>query len=170
LKKLGKIHMPHTFSLCFISSTAANGGLSALGAAAAGFHVVLASLLWVQTNRVRCVFDEEGFEFYNIKGPGLNLDKGAWLEKKPGNFVTEARNRWSYDKIVDYEFFPSVDFPLIIYMKETQTPEEQWGQHIAALDTTGGGQPHFFPGLFNGREFREQMEKHGVKNKQSANN
>lgn len=133
-----------------------------MGASAAAFHVVLASLLWVQTNRVRCVFHDDAFEFYNIKGPGLDLNNGAWLEKKPGNFVTNKQNRWKYDQIVYYEFFPSAELPVLIYMKETQTPEEHWNQNIAALDTSGGGQPHFFPGLFDAREFRREMKNHGV--------
>jgi hypothetical protein len=155
------------FLLLFWLPLAAGGGLSVLGASAAGFHVVLAALLWVQTNRVRCVFHDDGFEFYNLKGPGLDLKKGAWLEEKPGNFVTEARNRWKYDSIAYYEFFPNADFPVIIYMKETQTPQEQWNKHLGVMDTSGGGQPHFFPGLFNGREFKAEMEKRGVKSRAS---
>jgi len=61
----------------------------------------------VQTKRVRCVFEKDGFEFYNIVGPGLDLEKGAKLVKKPDNYVSGTRNRWKYDKIINYGFFPS---------------------------------------------------------------
>ena len=58
------------------------------------FHLLLAALLWVQTARVRCVFEEDGIEFYNVKGAGLDLKNGGRLERKPGNFVVGTENRW----------------------------------------------------------------------------
>lgn len=77
----------------------------------------------MQARRVRCVFEKDGFEFYNIKGPHLDLEKGAYLEKKPANYVAGTRNRWKYDTIINYGFFPSFEFPVICYFKETETPE-----------------------------------------------
>ena len=35
-------------------------------------------------------------------------------------------NRWKYDSFVNWEFFPSVDLPVLVYFKETQTPQDQW--------------------------------------------
>ena len=35
-------------------------------------------------------------------------------------------NRWKYDSFVNWEFFPSVDLPILVYFKETQTPQDQW--------------------------------------------
>jgi hypothetical protein len=85
--------------------------------------MLFACLLWVQTRRVRCVFENDSFEFYNIKGPKLDLEKGARLEHKPANYVSGTPNRWKYDTIINYGFFPSLDFPVIVYFKETETPE-----------------------------------------------
>jgi Protein of unknown function (DUF3119) len=87
------------------------------------FHMLFASLLWVQTRRVRCVFEKDSFEFYNIKGPKLDLKAGARLEQKPDNYVSGTINRWKYDTITNYGFFPSLDFPVICYFKETETPK-----------------------------------------------
>ena len=155
-------------TFCFHTHTtayAADGTPSLIGIFGGCFHILFAALLWVQTNRVRCVFEKDGFEFYNVKGPGLDLNKGAKLVPKPNNYVSGTRNRWKYDKIINYGFFPSLEFPVICYFKETETPKEQWDKWFAAFDSYGRGQPHFFPGIVNVQQFKEQMELRGVKRK-----
>jgi hypothetical protein len=156
------------FSFCgtLLSSDDADGSLSLLGVAGGTFHMLIAALLWVQTRRVRLVFEKDSFEFYNIKGPSLDFDQGAWLERKPDNYVSGTINRWKYDNITNWSFFPSLDYPLIVYFKETETPMEQWDKWFAVFDTYGKGQPHFFPGIVNARQFKEQMEMRGVQRKQ----
>jgi hypothetical protein len=63
-------------------------------------------------------------------------------------------------------FFPSLEFPVICYFKETATPEEQWNKWFAALDFNNiRGQPHFFPGICNVNQFKKQMELRGAKKK-----
>lgn len=143
-----------------------DGSPSLVGVCGGLFHMLFATLLWVQTRRVRCVFEKDGFEFYNIKGHKLDLDNGARLEQKPDNYVSGTRNRWKYDTIINYGFFPSLEYPVICYFKETETPEEQWDKWFAAFDSYGRGQPHFFPGICNARQFKEQMELRGVKKKE----
>lgn len=115
-------------------------------------HVLLATLLWVQTLRVRCVFEEDGFEFYNLKGV-MDLQKGGRLTRKPSNFVTKTENKWVYDKVTGYQFYPSIELPLICYLKETQTPERY---------NIPGEQPHFFPALFVAKQFKDEMDKRDV--------
>ena len=144
---------------------AVDGSPSLIGIMGGGFHILFAALLWIQTLRVRCVFEKDGFEFYNIKGPHLDLDNGAWLQRKPDNYVAGTINRWKYDSIVNYGFFPSEEFPVICYFKETQTPEWKWNRWFAAFDSYGRGQPHFFPGICNVQQFKEQMELRGAKRK-----
>lgn len=161
---LYKSHIPPR-TQCLLLAYAADGSPSVIGIAGGAFHMLFASLLWVQTRRVRCVFEKDAFEFYNIKGPHLDLDNGAWLEHKPGNYVTGTPNRWRYDAITNYGFFPSKEFPVICYFKETDTPKEQWNQWFAAFDSYGRGQPHFFPGICNVNQFKAEMEKRGVKRK-----
>jgi len=144
----------------------ADGSPSLIGIFGGGFHILFATLLWVQTARVRCVFEKDGFEFYNVKGPGLDYENGkAELVKKPDNYVAGTQNRWSYDSIINYGFFPSEEFPVICYFKETQTPEWKWNRWFAAFDSYGRGQPHFFPGICDVKKFKEQMELRGVKRK-----
>ncbi|CAB9504519.1 Protein of unknown function (DUF3119) [Seminavis robusta] len=144
----------------------ADGSPSIIGVFGACFHVVFAALLWVQTLRVRLVFEKDAMEFYNVKGPRCDLEKGARLVRKPNNYVSGTQNRWNYDTITNYGFFPSIDFPVIIYLKETETPKEQWNKWFAAFDgNNGAGQPHFFPGICSARQIRTEFEKRGIKRK-----
>ncbi len=135
-------------------------GPSIIGVSGGLFHLLFAALLGVQTRRVRCVFEKDAFEFYNLKGPGLQR-----LEIKPDNYVAGTRNRWKYDSIINYGFFPSEQFPVICYFKETETPEWKWNRWFAAFDSYQNGQPHFFPGICNVQQFKAEMEKRGVKRK-----
>jgi hypothetical protein len=146
----------------------ADGSPSLIGVFGAGFHIVFAALLWVQTTRVRLVFEKDSMEFYNVKGPRCDLNKGAKLVKKPNNYVAGTENRWKYDTITNYGFFPSLDFPVICYMKETETDEEKWDKWFAAFDPYGKGQPHFFPGICNAKQIKEEFEKRGIQHKPST--
>lgn len=144
----------------------ADGSPSLIGIFGCGFHLLFATLLAVQTARVRCVFEKDSFEFYNVKGPGLDYEGGrAELVAKPDNYVAGTVNRWKYDSIINYGFFPSEDFPVICYFKETETPEWKWNRWFAAFDSYQRGQPHFFPGICNVKEFKAQMQARGVKRK-----
>lgn len=147
------------------SAYMADGSPSLIGIFGAGFHIVFAALLWVQSARVRLVFEKDSFEFYNVKGPRCDLNKGAKLVKKPSNYVAGTVNRWEYDKVINYGFFPSLEFPVICYFKETQTPQEKWDQWFAAFDSYGRGQPHFFPGICNAYQIKKEFEKRGVPRK-----
>lgn len=142
-----------------------DGSLSLIGVSGGLFHLLFAALLWVQTRRVRLVFKKDGFEFYNIQGPQLDMTKGAKLVPKPGNYVTGTINRWKYDSITNYGFFPSFDFPVIVYFKETETPEWKWNRWFAAFDIYQRGQPHFFPGIVNVQQLKKELEARGVKRK-----
>jgi len=144
----------------------ADGSPSLIGIFGGGFHILFATLLWVQTSRVRCVFEKDSFEFYNVKGPRLDYENGkAELVRKPNNYVSDTPNRWKYDTIINYGFFPSEGFPVICYFKETETPEWKWNRWFAGFDSYGNGQPHFFPGICNVKQFKEQMELRGAKRK-----
>ena len=112
------------------------------------------------------VFQKDTFEIFNL------ANSGEYLKEKPSNYVAGTVNRWRYDDIVDYDFFPSVNYPFIVFFKETGTPQEKWGDFgwwgkFAGLFDPSlhkmEGQPHFMPGLFNVPAFVEQMEKRDVK-------
>ena len=66
--------------------------------------------------RLDFTFDDEAFE----------LKSGE--EDIGENVVVGGANRWAYNTFVNYETFPKGwDIPILVYFKETQTPESQWG-------------------------------------------
>ncbi|KFM25824.1 hypothetical protein F751_1438 [Auxenochlorella protothecoides] len=94
---------------------------------------LLGAFLAVQASRVKFVFDEDALEVLTGKD-----------EEESENAFVGGRNRWSYDSIINWEFwFPS--FPILVYFKEDQTRPE--------------GQIHFFPVLFNGKQLFEVMSE-----------
>ena len=52
-------------------------------------------------------------------------------------------NRWKYESFVNWEFFPSVDLPILVNFTETQTPQDQWdvgpGQGANGADALAKG-------------------------------
>jgi Protein of unknown function (DUF3119) len=126
--------------------------------AGAAFHAALGVWVGVQGNRVRTVFDDEALEFYNVKGSSAtflnkerkNADRvDPRLEKKPNNWLlNRTPNRWKYETITGYRFYPNLDAPVLCILWETETH--------------GGEQPHFFPVMFDAKHFKEEMDKHGV--------
>ena len=52
------------------------------------------------------------------------------------NIVVGVANRWAYSTFVNWDFYPSLEFPILVYFKETQTPKP---------DGSEPGQIHFFP-------------------------
>ena len=125
--------------------------------------MVLGGWIGVQANRVRCVFDKEAVEFYNLKGSTSShlieenyaADIDPTLEHKSPNWLTRTPNRWNYKTISGYRFYPSINFPVICVLWETETK--------GSRDTHIMRQPHFFPLLFSAKEFKANMDKHGVK-------
>ena len=113
----------------------ASGGVG--GLLAGGFITLLASLFAVQATRLRFVFDKDCFELKTVSGESEELsDSGE-------NIVVGGANRWSYDSFVNWDFYPSVDFPILVYFKEVQTSPE--------------GQIHFFPCIANAKQLEEQV-------------
>jgi hypothetical protein len=128
--------------------------------------VALAAFLASQTNRVRLVFGRDGFELYNL------ANSGEYLKEKPSNYVAGTANRWRYEDMVEYGFYPSIHNPFIVYFKETATSQDQsgrfgwWGQlaqNIYMGNKKAAGQTHFMPALFDVTEFASQMQARGVK-------
>ena len=110
--------------------------------------------LLIQTSRVRFVFDDETFSLQNAK-PFTDE-----LESSGENFVVGGENSWAYDSFVNWEFFPRA-FPILVYFKETQTPEEKWSEGPGSLDKVGGGQLHFFPAIADTSVLKEEFERRG---------
>ena len=90
---------------------------SIFGVIFGGLNVLFASLLAVQATRLRFSFDSSSFELKEVNAGGAGLvDSGE-------NVVVGGANRWTYESFVNWDFFPSVDLPILVYFKETQTPQ-----------------------------------------------
>mmetsp|Transcript_11565 Transcript_11565/g.21613 ORF Transcript_11565/g.21613 Transcript_11565/m.21613 type:complete len:256 (+) Transcript_11565:125-892(+) len=128
------------------------------GVVQGGLNLLFASFLAIQARRIRFVFDETSFELKNVDFGASNEEV---LRASGENIVVGGANRWDYDKFVNYDFFPSADYPVLVYFKETQTPEEKWNEGPGGLDKVGGGQVHFFPAIANVKQLKEQFEIRG---------
>jgi len=131
------------------------------------FHLWFGSFIGMQTMRTRVVFNKDTFELKTVtnKVLGLQRDKGL-KPKEYTNYVLGTNNEWRYDSFVNWDFFPSIQLPILIYFKETQTPEHMQikgsiGPH--QMDRRDNGQMHWFPAFANVRQIREQFEAHGCK-------
>ena len=110
-----------------------------VGSAFGGFLCLLALLFAVQGTRIRFVFDQDSFELKQV-GDGELDDSGE-------NIVVGGKNRWAYKSFVNWRFFPSKAFPILVYFKETQTSPD--------------GQIHFFPAFANVDQLSDQFELRG---------
>lgn len=115
------------FAVVGIAIIATDHGVG--GIIGGGFIALLASLFAVQASRLRFVFDETCFELKTVDSIGSDV-----LRDSGENIVVGGKNRWEYESFVNWDFYPSLDFPILVYFKETQTPTSD-----------GGGQIHFFP-------------------------
>ncbi len=132
------------------------GPPSVLGVIQGGLNILFASFLAVQAQRIRFVFDETSFELKNVD---FGASDDEVLKASGENFVVGGANRWDYDTFVNWDFFPSVDYPILVYFKETQTPEEKWNEGPGQLDKSGNpGQIHFFPAIANVKQLQEQFK------------
>lgn len=137
-----------------------------------GFIFLLGVLFLVQTTRVRFVFDPDAIE---VK-VGSDSDDPEKLTKSGENFAVGGENRWKYNSFVNWEFFPKGFVeqglpPVLVYFKETQTPQDQWGVGPGTLANSeeaiaGGavpGQVHFFPCICDAQQLKSQFETRGCK-------
>lgn len=105
---------------------------------------LLGLLLFIQTGKVRFVFDGEAMEVFVAR----KSETGEDINGSRENFVVGGKNRWKYSTFTDWYFIPSKNFPILMYFKEKQTSPE--------------GQIHLFPVIMNGRDlYGTLMEKVG---------
>lgn len=131
----------------------------------AAFHLWFGSFIGMQTMRTRAVFNKDTFELKTVtnKVLGLQRDKGL-KAKEYENYVLGTNNEWRYDSFVNWDFFPSIHLPILVYFKETETPTNMQlkgsiGGH--QMDRRDNGQMHWFPAFANVKQLREQFEAHG---------
>jgi NIMA (never in mitosis gene a)-related kinase len=118
---------------------------SVWGVVQGGLNILFATFLAIQATRIRFVFDEDSFELKTVSLKGEEN-----LEDSGENFVVGGANRWTYDSFVNWDFFPSEKFPILVYFKETQTPEVS--VYICVCSERGRGnhyyRDHFFIHLY----------------------
>jgi len=125
-----------------------------LGALLAAFGLFLA----FQTTTLRFTFDDTTFALVK-----------ADLSSSGENVVVGGENAWRYSSFVNWEFFPSESFPILVYFKETQTPKEFWnvgpGEQANSAEALANGakpgQVHFFPAIANVEQLKTKFVEKG---------
>jgi hypothetical protein len=142
------------------------------------FITLLGVLFFVQSFRIRFVFtDDNKFELKTVS-PLTKQDSADGLQDSGENVIVGGANSWDCNTIVNYDFFPKsmMDFPflgqpILIYFKETQTPESTWNEGPGKIandpeKVQGGlaipGQVHFFPAICNAQQVKEEFQKRSV--------
>lgn len=67
---------------------------------------------------------------------------------------------------MNYDFFPSIQLPILVYFKETQTPKDmqiKGSLGSQQMDRRDNGQMHWFPAFANASQLKEQFEAHRCK-------
>jgi len=122
----------------------------------------LGVLFLVQSVRITFQFNDQN---------ELELVSGGANEVGENRIVGGA-NVWSCESIVNYAFFPPIGSsplgPILVYFKETQTPEASWNDGPGAAankpdkiaaGTAVPGQVHFFPAVCNAEQLCAEFEK-----------
>jgi len=124
----------------------------------AGIPLLLFALfIAFQTTTLRFTFSDTNFTLVK-----------ADMSSTGTNVVVGGENSWTYDSFVNYDFFPSRSFPILVYFKETQTSEDMWnvgpGEQANSPEAIAKGakpgQVHFFPAIGNVEEIATGFEKH----------
>ena len=132
---------------------------SKIGAFVGGVPLALFGLfIAFQTTTLRFTFDDAAFSL--VKSD---------LSSTGENVVVGGENVWKYDKFVNYDFFPSESFPILVYFKETQTPKEFWdmppGDQANSPEAIAKGavpgQVHFFPAIARTDQIKAGFVKYG---------
>jgi len=152
--KLGAVVLAVAPFVLGLSTIVEGGSPSLFGVLVSLVHGLFGALFLVQATRIRFVFDETCFE---LKNRGVDDD----LISSGSNVVVGGENRWTYDSFVNYEFFGPSQLPILVYFKETQTPEEQWSVGPGQFDKNNNGQVHFFPVIANPGQLKAQFELRG---------
>ena len=111
-----------------------------------------------QAATLRFTFDD--YSFALVKSDGSSLGE---------NVIVGGENRWAYKSFVNFDFFPSESVPILVYFKETQTPESQWNVGPGELANNANavaagavpGQVHFFPAISDTRALKAAFKDHG---------
>lgn len=99
--------------------------------------LAIGALLFFQLTRVRFVFGPTKLNVAYKKGDSLEFVRG-----------------WAYNKIVNWEFYPSPKFPILAYYREIES-------------YAGRGSIHFIPCVFDAQQMFQLFEKSAPKQSKS---
>lgn len=94
---------------------------------------LLGALFWFQTMRIRFIFDADN-QLELVTTATTTTTNDDTLVSSGENVIVGGANRWACDTIVNYEFYPNgwmegiFGQPILVYFKETQTPQESWNE------------------------------------------
>ena len=95
-------------------------------------------------------FDDDSFSLINT-ADGKNIGE---------NVVVGGENDWKYSSIVNWGYYPSSDFPVLVYFKETQTPAAARVEAPDIIIDGLDGQAHYFPAIARSDKLSELFEKY----------
>lgn len=104
--------------------------------------IIFAAFITFQTTTLRFQFDSSSFSL--VKADGSSNGK---------NIVVGGENSWKYSSFQNYAFLPNEEFPILVYFRETQTPEKDWAEVPITVDKAKG-QVHFFPAIANTQQLK----------------
>ena len=136
-------------TLCGVLEDRLKGGVGKVFGAGAILFTLFGGFVAYQTTTLRFKFDAAAFSL--VKSDGSSLGD---------NVVVGGENAWKYSSFVNYDFLPSREFPILVYFKETQTPEDNWVDAPIVVDGLRG-QAHFFPAIANAAQLEENFGKNG---------
>jgi len=91
---------------------------------------------------------------------GNRLEENEMTHRE--NYVVGGRDGWKYKDIINWEFFPSVHMPVLVYFKETATPKSKWNVGPGAYDKRNNGMVHFFPAFGNSFQIKREFQAHNL--------
>ena len=112
---------------CGIHALSKKDRIRIVPAVGSAIMLFLASYLQTKTESVRFRFDNEAFSIVKADGNPIG-----------DNPVMGGSYRWIYNDIVEYKVFPSDVVPLLLYFKETQTPEDKRVAAPITVSATAG--------------------------------
>ena len=130
---------------------------------AAFLHLWFGTFLADRAVRLRCVFTDDRFlimDRFNAK-TGTKLPEGKLTERRK-NFAVGGPDGWTYDHFINWDFFPNVHLPVLVYFKEDQTPKSKWNVGPGEYDKRNDGMVHFFPAFGNSFQLKREFELRGL--------
>jgi len=124
-------------------------------------HIALfGAVCGIQAYNLRIILDKAGRFTITKRGERTLTNQGL---KYTDNYVIGGQSSYRLDKFISYGFYPSVEFPILIYFKEVDTPKEKWKlPPPTKLDPKNNGMAHFLPAVCNCKELEAEFKRRGV--------